>query len=73
MPKTWDATLERVLLILVCAEADVKPSSDLWAKVAARLGGGLTASAVSYAPWLTTSSYLLLHSMLAFVVSIELC
>ena len=73
MPKTWDATLEQVLLILVSAEADVKPSSDLWAKVADRLGGGLSASAVSYAPKLSVSPYLLLHMMIAFAASLEPC
>lgn len=60
MPKSWDNNTERLLMMLVSAESDLKPSTDLWNRVAQRLGGGLTASAVSYAVFAFSLSQALL-------------
>ncbi|KAL2393952.1 hypothetical protein ABEF93_001026 [Exophiala dermatitidis] len=47
MRYTWTAERERRMLLLAISSADLKPSADTWATVAALLGEGLTPSAVS--------------------------
>ena len=49
MPYKWNAESERALLLAVISESDHKPSTQVWTAVANRLGGGLNASATSYA------------------------
>lgn len=48
MGRTWSPETERTLLVAIAVEADHKPTADVWNRVAQRMGGGLTASAVSY-------------------------
>lgn len=48
MPK-WTADGERQLLIFAVTEANITPGSEVWQKVADRIGSGVTAGAVSYA------------------------
>ncbi|EXJ93697.1 hypothetical protein A1O1_02089 [Capronia coronata CBS 617.96] len=47
MPYQWTAERERRMLLFAISSANLRPSADTWAAVAALLGEGLTASAVS--------------------------
>ncbi|KIX08927.1 uncharacterized protein Z518_00005 [Rhinocladiella mackenziei CBS 650.93] len=47
MPYQWTAERERRMLLLAISSANLRPSTDTWTTVAALLGEGLTASAVS--------------------------
>ena len=47
MPFKWDATNSMQMLLLVIAEADVKPTTAAWAQVASKLGD-ITPTAVRY-------------------------
>ncbi|KEF53550.1 uncharacterized protein A1O9_10525 [Exophiala aquamarina CBS 119918] len=47
MPYQWTAERERQMLLLAISRANLRPSADTWTAVAALLGGGLSASAVS--------------------------
>jgi hypothetical protein len=47
MPMTWDANNSMQMLLLLIAEADVKPSTALWKQVASKLGD-ITPGAVRY-------------------------
>ncbi|KIV93541.1 hypothetical protein PV10_04751 [Exophiala mesophila] len=47
MPYQWNAERERQMLLLAISRANLRPSADTWTVVAALLGGGLSASAVS--------------------------
>ncbi|KAJ9604621.1 hypothetical protein H2200_010735 [Cladophialophora chaetospira] len=47
MPYQWNAERERKMLLLAISSANLRPSADTWQRVAALLGDGLTASAVS--------------------------
>jgi hypothetical protein len=50
MPFDWTAEKERLMLLMAIQEANVKPTKQLWSTVAAKLGGGLSPSAVRYDP-----------------------
>lgn len=47
MPITWDPANSMQMLLLVIAEADVKPTTAIWTRVASKLGD-ITPSAVRY-------------------------
>ncbi|KIW68082.1 hypothetical protein PV04_04050 [Phialophora macrospora] len=47
MPYQWTAEKERKMLLLAISAANLRPSTVIWQRVADRLGGGLTASAIS--------------------------
>ncbi|KAL2423899.1 hypothetical protein ABEF95_009560 [Exophiala dermatitidis] len=48
MPYQWTAERERRMLLLAISSANLRPSADTWATVAALLGEGLTPSAKYY-------------------------
>jgi hypothetical protein len=62
MPITWDATNTMQMLLLVIAEADIKPSTSTWTKVASKLGD-ITPSAVRYdlGGWTTLRAFAAQH------------
>ncbi|EXJ91517.1 hypothetical protein A1O3_00065 [Capronia epimyces CBS 606.96] len=47
MPYQWTAERERRMLLLAISRTNLRPSADTWEAVAALLGEGLSASAVS--------------------------
>lgn len=62
MPITWDAANSMQMLLLVIAEADIKPSASTWTKVASKLGD-ITPSAVRYdlSGWTTLRAFAAQH------------
>lgn len=48
MPFKWDDAAKFQVLMLAIKEADFKPSAQVFAEIAAKLGGGLNGNAVSY-------------------------
>ena len=62
MPITWDTANSMQMLLLVIAEADIKPSASTWTKVASKLGD-ITPSAVRYdlGGWTTLRAFAAQH------------